>query len=33
MPVIVYADKSGDVYYFSEGYKVGAGDQILKSIK
>lgn len=33
MPVIIYADKSGDIYYFSEGYRVGAGDQILKSIK
>jgi transglutaminase-like putative cysteine protease len=33
MPVIFYADKNGNIYYFSEGYKIGAGDQILKRIK
>jgi len=33
MPVIFYADKIGNIYYFSEGYKIGVGDQILKRIK
>ena len=33
LPVVFYADKRGDIYYFSEGYKTGAGDQILKRIK
>ncbi len=33
LPVVFYADKKGDIYYFSEGYKIGAGDQILKRIK
>jgi transglutaminase-like putative cysteine protease len=33
MPVIFYADKNGNIYYFSEGYKIGTGDQIIKRIR
>lgn len=32
LPVVVYADENGNVYYKSEGYRIGIGEQILKSI-
>lgn len=31
-PVIFYSDDKGNVLYFSEGYKIGIGDQIIKRI-
>jgi len=32
LPILFYADENGNILYFSEGYKIGIGDQILKSI-
>ena len=32
MPFVLYADASGNIYYMSEGYRIGIGEQILKSI-
>jgi len=32
MPFVVYADADGNIYYMSEGYRIGIGEQILKSI-
>lgn len=32
LPILFYANKDGDILYFSEGYKIGIGDQILKRI-
>ena len=31
-PVILYADKTCKLYYYSEGYRIGAGEQLLKVI-
>lgn len=32
LPVVIYANKNGEIMYFSEGYKIGIGDQIIKRI-
>jgi len=32
-PVIIYANKECKLYYYSEGYRIGAGEQLLKVIK
>jgi hypothetical protein len=32
LPVIVIADKKGNLIYYSEGYKIGIGEQIAKVI-
>lgn len=32
LPVIVIADKAGNLVYFSEGYKIGIGEQLAKEI-
>jgi len=32
LPVIVIADKNGNLVYYSEGYKIGIGEQIAKAI-
>jgi transglutaminase-like putative cysteine protease len=32
LPVIVASDSTGNLIYFSEGYKIGAGEQIAKEI-
>jgi len=32
LPVIVITDGSGNLIYFSEGYKIGIGEQIAKAI-
>jgi hypothetical protein len=29
-PLIIIADKNGDIIFRSEGYRIGAGEQILK---
>jgi len=31
-PVIISADKEGNMYYYSEGYRIGAGEQLVKII-
>ncbi len=31
-PVIVSADKKGNMYFYSEGYRIGAGEQLVKMI-
>lgn len=32
LPVIVVSDKSGNLLYYSEGYKIGVGEQLAKEI-
>jgi len=32
MPFVLYTDNHGNIYYKSEGYRIGIGEQILKSI-
>ena len=32
LPVIVITDKNGDLMYYSEGYKIGIGEQIAKAL-
>jgi hypothetical protein len=32
LPVIVITDKNGNLIYFSEGYKIGIGEQIAKAL-
>jgi hypothetical protein len=32
LPVIIITDKSGNLIYYSEGYKIGIGEQIAKAI-
>ena len=32
LPVIVVSDVKGNLIYFSEGYKIGVGEQIAKTI-
>jgi predicted SpoU family rRNA methylase len=32
LPVIVISDKNGNLLYYSEGYKIGIGEQIAKAI-
>ena len=32
LPVIVITDAGGNLLYFSEGYKIGIGEQIAKAI-
>ncbi|MBS0011095.1 MAG: transglutaminase domain-containing protein, partial [Bacteroidales bacterium] len=32
LPYVIYADAAGKIYYLSEGYNIGTGEQILKSI-
>ncbi|MDT8401585.1 MAG: transglutaminase-like domain-containing protein [Bacteroidales bacterium] len=32
LPLVLYADKEGKIYYMSEGYRIGIGEQILKTI-
>ena len=31
-PVVIYSDSGGDIYYMSDGYRIGIGEQILRSI-
>ena len=31
-PVVIYVDKSGKMFFYSEGYRIGVGEQILKVI-
>jgi hypothetical protein len=33
LPVIIVTDMDGNLFYFSEGYKIGVGEQIAKEIK
>ncbi len=33
LPVIVSGDKDGNLFYFSKGYKIGVGEQLVKSLK
>jgi hypothetical protein len=32
-PIVLCASKEGNVIYYSEGYKIGAGEQVLKAIR
>ena len=32
LPVIIITDKNGNLVYYSEGYKIGIGEQIAKAI-
>ena len=32
LPVIVIMDKNGNLLYYSEGYKIGIGEQVAKAI-
>lgn len=32
LPLVLYLDPSGNVYYFSAGYRIGAGEQLLRTI-
>ena len=32
LPLIVISDKNGNLVYYSEGYKIGIGEQIAKAI-
>lgn len=32
LPVVVICDKNGKLYYFSEGYKIGIGEQLAKEV-
>lgn len=32
LPLIVVTDKEGNIYYYSSGYRIGVGEQILKSL-
>jgi len=32
LPLVLYAGKDGRIYYMSEGYRIGIGEQILKTI-
>lgn len=32
LPVVIVSDKQGNMYYFSEGYKIGIGEQIAKVV-
>jgi hypothetical protein len=32
LPLVLLCDESGNVYLFSSGYKIGAGEQLLKAI-
>jgi len=32
LPLVLFCDSSGNVYYFSSGYKIGIGEQILRVI-
>ncbi len=33
LPVVLYCNKEGDVLFFSEGYRIGTGEQILNKIR
>ena len=33
LPVVVVTDKDGKIYFISTGYRIGIGEQILKSVK
>jgi hypothetical protein len=33
LPVIVISDAKGNLIYFSEGYKIGVGEQLAKEIQ
>lgn len=32
LPFVIYSDRNGNIYYMSEGYTIGIGEQILKTI-
>jgi len=32
LPLVLFCDAEGNVFYFSAGYKIGIGEQILKVI-
>jgi hypothetical protein len=33
LPVIIYSDSKGNLSYFSKGYRIGVGDQLIKILK
>ncbi len=33
LPLVLYLDSSGNVYYFSSGYRIGVGEQLLRTIR
>ncbi|MGM0665777.1 MAG: transglutaminase domain-containing protein [Bacteroidota bacterium] len=32
LPFVIYSDPEGNIYYMSEGYRIGIGEQILKTL-
>lgn len=32
LPMVLYADRNGKIYFMSEGYRIGTGEQLLKTI-
>lgn len=33
LPLVLFYDKTGSVYYFSSGYRIGVGEQLLRTIR
>ncbi|MBP1616465.1 MAG: hypothetical protein H6Q14_292 [Bacteroidetes bacterium] len=33
LPLVLFLDKEGNVYYFSSGYRIGVGEQLLRTIR
>jgi hypothetical protein len=33
LPVVILLDKQGNIFYYSHGYRIGIGEQLLKKLQ